>query len=143
MSRLLFVISVALLMFAAGNSPASNGKLKTGTADSVQAFARLGNITKDTVSTNEIIANRGLRVILKGYPAGFKVVVLSFSITTVKNMDTIAANIMTTDNFLSTLQIQELRKLNKSGKVIFHSIRATGVSSRIRELPPFSLIIRG
>jgi hypothetical protein len=112
--------------------------------DSTEIIVRVGNIIKDTASTNEIIANRGLRIILKGYPGDFKIAVLSFDITTVnKNRDTLAANVGARGNFLSKDQITELRKLNGSGKITFHSIRAVGVSGTVRELPPFSLIVRG
>jgi hypothetical protein len=112
--------------------------------DSTVVTVRLGNIIKDTASTNEIIANRGLRIILKGYPSGFKAAVLGFDITTVnQNRDTIAVNVSTSGNLLSKDQIHELKKLNGYGKVIFHRIRAVGGSGSVRELPPFSLTVRG
>jgi hypothetical protein len=112
-------------------------------SDSTQIIVRVGNITKDTASTNEIMANRGLRIILKGYPSEFRVAVLRFAITTInRNGDTIAVNVGTNGNSLSADQIHELHKLNDFGKVIFHGIYAVGESARVRELNPVSLIIR-
>jgi hypothetical protein len=112
--------------------------------DSTQVIVRVGNITRVTASTNEIIAHGGLRIVLKGYPADFKVAVFSFDITTVtKNSDTLAVNVGTRGNLLSKDQIQELKKLKGSGKIIFHNIKAVAVSGTIRTLDPFSLTVRG
>src|SRR5688500_7447133 len=112
--------------------------------DSTEIIVRVGNIIKDAASTNEIIANKGLRIILKGYPRDFKIAILGFDITTVNRYsDTVAVNVGSSGNFLSKDQIHELKKLNGSGKIIFHRIRAVGVSGTIRELDPFSLTVRG
>lgn len=113
-------------------------------SDSARIIVRVGNITRDTVSTNEIIANKGLTIISKGYPSDFRIVVLHFAITTInKKGDTLAVNVGTSGKLLSTEQIRELHRLNGFGKVIFHGINAVGGSARVRELSPISLIIRG
>lgn len=123
---------------------AHKSRLESMAIDSTDIIVKVGNIIKDTASTNEIIANRGLRIILKGYPKDFKIAVLGFCITTINNnSDTLAVNVGANGNFLSKDQIQELKKLHGYGKIIFHSIRAAGVSGKVRELPPFSLTVRG
>jgi hypothetical protein len=127
------------LDFAFVNVPTLDGM----SSDSTEIIVRVGNISRDTASTNEIIANRGLRIISKGYPSDFRIVLLRFAITTInRNGDTIAVNVGTSGNLLSTEQIRELHRLNGFGKVIFHGIHAVAGSARVRELSPVSLIIR-
>jgi hypothetical protein len=112
--------------------------------DSVEIIVRIGSINKDTASTSLVIANRGLSIILNGYPKDFYVSIIQFNITVIdRYMDTIATNVRAKGNMFTIEQIDQLKKLNGKGKVIFHNIDAVGGSSRVRRLPPFSIIIRG
>ena len=104
----------------------------------------MGVIRRDTASTEEIIANRGLRVELKGYPKEYKFSFQSFSITFIdRYQDSIAKSVPAENQFLNPEQIKYLRKLNGKGKIIFHNIRVHGQASKARELPPFSLVVKG
>ncbi len=111
--------------------------------DSTSMRVQVGMISCDTATTEEIIANRGLRVELKGYPKDFKIYFMGFSMTFIdRNRDSIAKDVWTNGQFLSAEQITFLRKLNGTGKLIFDKIQVTGLNSKIRELDPFSLVIR-
>ncbi|MGB4772682.1 MAG: hypothetical protein WBP58_14540 [Chitinophagaceae bacterium] len=124
----------------------SNKELETifTLEDSVEVAVRIGNINKDTVSTNLLIANKGLRIILKGYPKDFVVRIIQFSTTVVdRNMDTIATNVRANGNLFTIEQIDGFRKLDGKGKIIFDDIYVVGESARIRRMPSFYIIIRG
>ena len=124
--------------------PNKNIKSIIPSKDSVEIIVRIGNIDKDTASTSLVIANKGLSIILNGYPKDFYVSIIQFNITVIdRYMDTIATNVRAKGNMFTIEQIDQLKKLNGKGKVIFHNIDAVGGSSRVRRFPPFSIIIRG
>ena len=106
--------------------------------------ARMGVIRRDTASTEEIIANRGLRVELKGYPKDYKFRFEGFTVTFIdRYQDSIAKSAPAENQFLNPEQIKYLRKLNGNGKIIFQDIRVIGSEGKTRELSSFSLVVKG
>ena len=80
--------------------------------DSVEIAVRVGNINKDTASTNLVIANKGLRLVLKGYPKDFAIRIIQFSVTVIdRNMDTIATDVMAIGNLFTNEQVNQLKRL--------------------------------
>ncbi len=125
----------------------SNKKLLLKKIFSIDTLPKLiiqiGNIQKDTATTSEIIANKGLRVIYKGSLYYFPVRIISFRTSFVMPwLDTLATRIKVEGNMFSKQQETLIKQLKINSKIIFDEIRVVTPSSRVRELWPLIMTIK-
>jgi hypothetical protein len=100
---------------------------------------QLGNIQNDTASVSEILANRGLRSVMKGCLYNFSLRILGFSMTFIGNLTT---RVKIIGNMISKDQETMIRSLRKGDKILFDDIAVVSANSRVRELPPFTIVVK-
>lgn len=104
---------------------------------------QIGNIQKDTATTNDILANKGLSVIFRGSLYYFPVQIVSFRTSFVMpELDTLATRIKVEGNMFSKQQETIIKQLKVNSKIIFDEIRVVSRGSTTRTLWPFIMIIK-
>lgn len=109
--------------------------------DSFMLKVHVGNLTSDTATVTEILANRGLKVVVHPlYHIPNRIV--SFAATFVTSpSDTLAKNIRTEGPFFSAEQEYYIKKLRKNSKLIL-DVRIMFPDSKLREYGPYFIFIK-
>jgi hypothetical protein len=104
---------------------------------------QLGNIQSDTASISEILANKGLRGVIRNCLYDFPIRIVYFSTTFLgQNGDTLSTHLKAEGNLLSKDQETVIRSLKRNCKIVFYDIAVVTAMSRSRIWPPFTIVIK-
>ena len=111
--------------------------------DTVHTFkVQLGNISKDTATTTEIVVNGGLRIVSVGsfYKNNIRIVSFITSFLGI-NGEALANDIPTEGNLLTAEQKKVIETLKRNDRISF-TIIVIGPDGRRRELAPYIMVIK-